>query len=120
MSTPHLPEHPDWMWRNPDPRPSYDAIVIGGGGHGLATAYYLARNHGLTRVAVLEKGWLAGEHGAQHDDHPVQLPVVLILLDSNRSGIKPGALQRRTAMPEASARSVDRAMRTLGLSGGQA
>jgi sarcosine oxidase subunit beta len=47
-------------WRNPDPREEYDAIVIGGGGHGLSTAYYLARNHGLTNVAVLEKGYLGG------------------------------------------------------------
>jgi sarcosine oxidase subunit beta len=45
-------------WRDPAPQPTYDAIVIGGGGHGLATAYYLAKNHGLTRVAVLEKGHL--------------------------------------------------------------
>ena len=47
-------------WRSPDPARSYDAIVIGGGGHGLATAYYLARIHGITRVAVLEKGWIGG------------------------------------------------------------
>ena len=48
------------VWRNPDPKPSYDAIIIGGGGHGLATAYYLAKNHGLTNIAVLEKGYLGG------------------------------------------------------------
>jgi sarcosine oxidase subunit beta len=47
-------------WRRAEPRPAYDAIVVGGGGHGLATAYYLAKNHGLTRVAVLEKGWIGG------------------------------------------------------------
>ncbi|TNC72969.1 sarcosine oxidase subunit beta family protein [Rubellimicrobium roseum] len=47
-------------WRDPVPRPDYDAIVIGGGGHGLSTAYYLARNHGITNVAVLEKGYLGG------------------------------------------------------------
>ena len=47
-------------WRNPQPKSEYDAIIIGGGGHGLATAYYLAKNHGLTNVAVLEKGYLGG------------------------------------------------------------
>ena len=47
-------------WRSPDPKPEYDAIIVGGGGHGLATAYYLAKNHGLTNIAVLEKGWLGG------------------------------------------------------------
>jgi methylglutamate dehydrogenase subunit A len=46
------------VWRNPDPKPSYDAIIIGGGGHGLSTAYYLAKNHGLRNIAVLEKGYL--------------------------------------------------------------
>lgn len=59
-------QHPDFLWRNPEPRRSYDAIVVGGGGHGLATAYYLARNHGLTSVAVLEKGWLAGGNMARN------------------------------------------------------
>jgi sarcosine oxidase subunit beta len=48
------------VWRYPSPKPAYDVIIIGGGGHGLATAYYLARNHGITNVAVLEKGWLGG------------------------------------------------------------
>ena len=47
-------------WRSPKPQPEYDIIIIGGGGHGLATAYYLARNHGIRRVSVLEKGWLGG------------------------------------------------------------
>ena len=45
-------------WRRPDPKPNYDVIIVGGGGHGLATAYYLAKYYGITRVAVLEKGWL--------------------------------------------------------------
>ena len=47
-------------WRDPAPKAEYDAVIIGGGGHGLATAYYLARNHGITNVAVLEKGYLGG------------------------------------------------------------
>jgi sarcosine oxidase subunit beta len=54
--------HENWplAWRSPAPRPRYDAVVIGGGGHGLATAYYLAKEHGMGNVAVLEKGWLGG------------------------------------------------------------
>jgi len=47
-------------WRDPEPKPVYDMIIIGGGGHGLATAYYLAREHGLTNIAVLEKGYIGG------------------------------------------------------------
>ncbi|AUC52397.1 sarcosine oxidase subunit beta [Sagittula sp. P11] len=47
-------------WRTPDPKPEYDIVIIGGGGHGLATAFYLAKEHGLTNVAVLEKGYLGG------------------------------------------------------------
>ena len=53
-------EHPDFLWRTPDPKPSYDVIIVGAGGHGLATAYYLAKRHGITDVAVLERGWLGG------------------------------------------------------------
>jgi sarcosine oxidase subunit beta len=57
-----LAYHEDWelAWRSPEPRPEYDIIIIGGGGHGLATAYYLAKEHGITNVAVIEKGWLGG------------------------------------------------------------
>ena len=47
-------------WRDPEPKAEYDAVIIGGGGHGLSTAYYLAKNHGVTNVAVLEKGYLGG------------------------------------------------------------
>ncbi|MFB9793727.1 sarcosine oxidase subunit beta family protein [Shinella granuli] len=47
-------------WRSPQPKPRYDILIIGGGGHGLATAYYLARAHNIRNVAVIEKGWLGG------------------------------------------------------------
>ncbi|GAA1123775.1 sarcosine oxidase subunit beta family protein [Citricoccus alkalitolerans] len=61
-----LPEHPDFLWHNPDPKPSYDAVIVGGGGHGLATAYYLASRHGMTNIAILERGWLAGGNMARN------------------------------------------------------
>jgi sarcosine oxidase subunit beta len=64
--TPALPEQPDWLWRSPSPKPSYDVIIVGAGGHGLATAYYLAQHHGVRKVAVLEKGWLAGGNMARN------------------------------------------------------
>jgi sarcosine oxidase subunit beta len=48
------------QWRSPDPAPKYDAVIIGGGGHGLATAFHLARDHGMHKIAVLEKGWIGG------------------------------------------------------------
>lgn len=64
--TAELPEHPDFLWRKPQLKKSYDVIIIGAGGHGLATAYYLAKNFGITNVAVLEKGWLAGGNMARN------------------------------------------------------
>ena len=48
------------VWRDPKPKSEYDIVLIGGGGHGLSTAYYLAKNHGLTNIAVLEKGYIGG------------------------------------------------------------
>ena len=48
------------QWRSPEPKASYDAVIIGGGGHGLGAAYYLAKQHGLRNIAVVEKGWLGG------------------------------------------------------------
>ncbi|MGH3739291.1 MAG: sarcosine oxidase subunit beta family protein [Micromonosporaceae bacterium] len=64
--TDELPEHPDFLWRDPSPRRHYDVVIVGAGGHGLATAYYLAKNHGITNVAVLERGWLAGGNMARN------------------------------------------------------
>ena len=54
--------HTGWekQWENPEPRASYDVVIVGAGGHGLATAYYLAKEHGITNIAVLDKGWLGG------------------------------------------------------------
>ncbi len=54
--------HRGWprQWRAPEPKPSYEAIIVGGGGHGLATAYYMAQEHGMRNIAVLEKGWIGG------------------------------------------------------------
>ncbi len=55
-------KHRKWprVWRDPEPKGFYDVIIIGAGGHGLATAYYLAKLHGISKIAVLEKGWLGG------------------------------------------------------------
>jgi heterotetrameric sarcosine oxidase beta subunit len=54
------------VWGRPDPKPHYDVIIVGGGGHGLATAYYLAKEHSIHNVAVLEKGWLGGGNAGRN------------------------------------------------------
>ena len=63
-----LSNHRDWpkQWRSPEPQKDYDIIIVGGGGHGLSTAYYLAKEHGITNIAVLEKGWLGGGNTARN------------------------------------------------------
>jgi sarcosine oxidase subunit beta len=60
--------HSGWepAWRDAEPKPAYDAVIIGGGGHGLATAYYLAKIHGMTNIAVLEKGWIGGGNAGRN------------------------------------------------------
>ena len=63
-----LSHHENWqrVWRNPTPKKKYDVIIVGGGGHGLATAYYLAKQFGVTNVAVIEKGYLGGGNTARN------------------------------------------------------
>jgi heterotetrameric sarcosine oxidase beta subunit len=63
-----LSGHRGWgpAWRDAAPKSAYDVVIIGGGGHGLATAHYLAKNHGITKVAVLEKGWIGSGNAGRN------------------------------------------------------
>lgn len=63
-----LSGHRRWKpaWRDAEPRPAYDIVIVGGGGHGLATAHYLAKVHGITNVAVVEKGWIGGGNAGRN------------------------------------------------------
>ena len=62
--------HQNWdvAWRDPEPKKEYDAIIIGGGGHGLATAYYLAKNHGITDIAVIEKSYIGSGNSGRNTE----------------------------------------------------
>src|ERR1700688_2818080 len=63
-----LSGHRNWSpaWRDATPKDSYEIIIVGGGGHGLATAHYLAKVHGITNVAVIEKGWIGGGNAGRN------------------------------------------------------
>ena len=61
-----MTEDRDRYWRAAEPKASYEVVIVGGGGHGLATAYYLAKNHGITDVCIVEKGWLGGGNMARN------------------------------------------------------
>jgi sarcosine oxidase subunit beta len=70
--------HKGWeqQWTSPEPKKAYDVIIVGAGGHGLATAYYLAKEHGITNVAVHREGLARRrQHRPQHHHHPLQLPL---------------------------------------------
>ena len=92
-------------WRDASPKPEYDVIIVGGGGHGLATAYYLAKDHGIRNVAVIEKGWIGSrQRRAQHHDLPLQLSAarqraVLRMVDEAVGGAGAGAQLQRHGQP---------------------
>ena len=62
----HADLNPPTLWRNPEPKATYEVVIVGGGLHGLATAYYLAKNHGLTDIAVVERGWLGNGNAVRN------------------------------------------------------
>ena len=59
-------QNPALLWRNPAPKPAYDVVIVGGGLHGLATAYYLKKNHGVENVAVVERSWLGNGNAVRN------------------------------------------------------
>ena len=93
--------HQNWdlAWKDPTPKKEYDVVIIGGGGHGLATAYYLAKEHNITNVAIIEKGWIGGGNVGRnttiirsnymHDDNALfRRPEILKLRDLNEEDPK--------------------------------
>ena len=85
------------VWRDPEPKAEYDAIIIGGGGHGLSTAFYLAKEHGMTNIAVLEKGYIGGGNvGRKHDDCARQLFFCRAILSSIHTRSRCGKPWSRT------------------------
>ncbi len=62
----HALHNASFLWRTPDPQASYDAVIVGGGLHGLSTAYYLAKNHGMTNIAVVERGWIGNGNAVRN------------------------------------------------------